>query len=51
MRPIVAQWFFHREAHGQKKQPTYYFQWKEQRPFHIDYWFMPRDWAPNVQRV
>jgi len=36
---------------AKRNSPTYYFQWKEQRPFHIDYWFMPRDWAPNVQRV
>jgi len=43
--------FFHSEAHGEEKQPTYYFQWKEQRPFHIDYCFIPRIWAPNVQRV
>ena len=43
--------FFHREAHGEEKQPTYYFQWKEQRPYHIDYCFIPEEWAPNVQRV
>jgi exodeoxyribonuclease-3 len=42
---------FHREAHGEEKQPTYYFQWKKGRPFHIDYCFIPKDWAPNVQRV
>jgi len=43
--------FFYREGHGQEKQPTYYFQWKEQRPFHIDYCFIPEEWAPHVQRV
>ena len=43
--------FFHNEAHGQEKQPTYYFQWKEQRPFHIDYCFIPRVWTEKVQRV
>lgn len=43
--------FFHREAHGEETQPTYYFQWKEKRPFHIDYCFIPREWLPNVQLV
>ena len=43
--------FFHNEAHGQEKQPTYYFQWKEQRPFHIDYCFIPRVWTEKVRRV
>jgi hypothetical protein len=43
--------FFHREAHGEEKQPTYYFQWKKQRPFHIDYCFIPKIWARRVQRV
>jgi exonuclease III len=43
--------YFHREAHGEEKQPTYYFQWKKQRPFHIDYCFIPEEWTPNVRRV
>ncbi len=43
--------FFHREDHGEEKQPTYYFQWKEQRPFHIDYCFIPEAWAPKLRRV
>jgi len=43
--------FFHREAHGQEKQPTSYFQWNERRPFHIDYCFIPDEWAPRLQRV
>lgn len=43
--------FFHREAHGAERQPTYYFQWKESRPYHIDYCFIPAEWAPNVPCV
>lgn len=43
--------FFYREAHGQERQPTYYFQWKEKRKFHIDYCFIPQEWAQHVQRV
>jgi hypothetical protein len=42
---------FYGEAQGAEKLPTYYFQWKEHRPFHIDYCFIPREWAPRVQRV
>jgi hypothetical protein len=28
-----------------------YFQWKEQKPYHIDYCFIPEEWAPDVQCV
>jgi endonuclease/exonuclease/phosphatase family metal-dependent hydrolase len=42
---------FHREAHGQETQPTYYFQWNRQRPYHIDYCFIPKAWSPKLQRV
>lgn len=41
----------HREAHGKEKQATYYFQWKEERPFHLDYCFIPAKWAANLRRV
>ena len=43
--------YFHREEHGKEKLPTYYFQWKEQRPFHIDYCFIPAKWAPHLRLV
>jgi hypothetical protein len=43
--------YFYREAHGEEKQPTYYFHWKEQRPFHIDYCFIPQEWAPHLRCV
>lgn len=39
------------EDHGREKTPTYYFQWKKQRPFHIDYCFIPEAWASNLRRV
>ena len=48
---VSAYHFFHREAHGEEKQPTYYFQWNEQRPYHIDYCFVPEEWAPKMERV
>ena len=43
--------YFHGEAHGKEKRPTYYFQWNRQRPFHIDYCFIPEIWAPRLSRV
>ncbi len=30
------------ETHGQEKTPTDYLLWKEDRPYHIDYCFVPR---------
>jgi hypothetical protein len=42
---------FHREPHGGEKQATYYFQWKEHQRFHIDYCFIPQEWAQHLERV
>jgi exonuclease III len=39
------------EQHGQETTPTYYFLWKEERPYHIDYCFLPRTWLPRVRLV
>jgi endonuclease/exonuclease/phosphatase family metal-dependent hydrolase len=39
------------EPHGSETKPTYYFQWKESRPCHIDYCFLPLAWAPRLHRV
>jgi endonuclease/exonuclease/phosphatase family metal-dependent hydrolase len=41
----------HNEAHGRETRPTYYFQWNELRPYHIDYCFVPEQWMGKVQRV
>jgi endonuclease/exonuclease/phosphatase family metal-dependent hydrolase len=30
---------------GGELDPTHYFLWKEQRPFHLDYCFVPRRWT------
>jgi endonuclease/exonuclease/phosphatase family metal-dependent hydrolase len=42
---------FNSENHGRETRPTYYFLWKEDRPYHIDYCFLPRDWMKRVSRV
>jgi exodeoxyribonuclease III len=39
------------EVHGRETLPTYYFQWNKDRPFHIDYCFVPKAWAKRILRV
>ena len=39
---------FYDEAHGEESQPTFYFQWKQPNPFHIDYCFIPQQWAARM---
>ncbi|HEY3583590.1 MAG TPA: hypothetical protein VGL90_04335, partial [Casimicrobiaceae bacterium] len=31
--------------------PTYFFRWKEDRPFHIDYCFVPAAWRSSIRSV
>lgn len=42
---------YHGEAHGEETQATYYHSWKEQKPFHLDYCFIPKAWAKRMSRV
>jgi hypothetical protein len=42
---------FHGEEHGSESLSTYYFWWRESRPFHIDYCFLPRTWMSRVRDV
>ena len=35
---------FFDEKYGEETRATHYFQWKADRPFHIDYCFVPADW-------
>ncbi len=39
------------EKHGEETRPTHYFQRKENRPFHIDYCYLPSTWLDNVTTV
>jgi endonuclease/exonuclease/phosphatase family metal-dependent hydrolase len=39
-----------RVAHG-SEEPTLYWQWKREQPFHIDYCFLPRAWVPRIASV
>jgi endonuclease/exonuclease/phosphatase family metal-dependent hydrolase len=39
---------FYSEMHGAETKPTYYFWHREERCFHIDYIFVPREWMQRV---
>jgi hypothetical protein len=51
LKMVSAYHYFHREVAGQETRPTYYFHWKEERPYHIDYCFVPDAWASNIVRA
>jgi len=42
---------FFGEAQGAESRPTCYLLWKEARPYHIDYCFIPQSWMPRLQLV
>jgi endonuclease/exonuclease/phosphatase family metal-dependent hydrolase len=42
---------FHGEPHGGETRPTLYLLKQRQRPYHIDYCFVPRAWLSSVQSV
>jgi hypothetical protein len=41
------------EAHGSEstQRATHYHGWREDRPFHIDYCFVPKSWTPRIEHV
>ena len=48
---VSAYHAFFNEAHGRETQPTYYFQWKQAKAFHLDYCFIPKAWLPALRKV
>lgn len=42
---------FFGEEHGAEKTPTFYFWRRQERPFHIDYCFIPESWVPQIKHV
>ena len=36
---------------SEAETPTYFFRWKENRPFHIDYCFVPAAWRSSIKSV
>ena len=48
---VSAYHHFHGEPQGAETRPTYYFQWKEKTPYHLDHCFVPAAWASDVSSV
>jgi hypothetical protein len=42
---------FHGVPHGDEPHATHYFQWKEKRPFHLDYCYVPLSWRVSAVEV
>ena len=42
---------FFSESQGQETQPTYYFWHHKDRGYHIDYVFLPQQWAAQIKTV
>ena len=42
---------FFGEKHGAETRATFYFHWKESKPFHIDYCFIPEGWVDRLAGV
>lgn len=45
---VSAYHHVHGEAFGAETRATHYFQWKEPKPFHIDYCFLPEAWLDRL---
>jgi exodeoxyribonuclease III len=39
------------ELLGAESQPTYYWQWRQHAPFHLDYCYVPESWLPGLNSV
>lgn len=42
---------YYKEEHGDEKRATYYHEWKECKPFHIDYCFVPKVWCKDKNNI
>ena len=48
---VSAYHHFFGEEQGSETRPTFYLLWKENRPFHIDYCFIPEAWTADIRSV
>jgi endonuclease/exonuclease/phosphatase family metal-dependent hydrolase len=42
---------FFDESHGRESRPTFYLYRKPDRPYHLDFCFIPREWLPRLRSV
>jgi exodeoxyribonuclease III len=51
-RGLVSSYHHHfGETHGKESRPTIYFRHHEDKPYHIDHIFIPREWASRLRTV
>ena len=49
---LVSAYHHHRaQAFGSETDPTFYLHWNQNKPYHIDYCFLPEAWAGEIVRV
>jgi endonuclease/exonuclease/phosphatase family metal-dependent hydrolase len=48
---VSAYHSFFSEDDGAETRPTYYFWHRQERPFHLDYVFLPHSWIERVTNV
>jgi len=48
---VSAYHYVRDEAHGQETEHTFYLHWNEDKPYHIDYCFLPEKWAHGITNV
>lgn len=48
---LISAFHGHVAPDGRPESPTYFHQWDEARPYHLDYCFIPKSWLPNVRSV
>ncbi|MGE3959305.1 MAG: endonuclease/exonuclease/phosphatase family protein [Vicinamibacterales bacterium] len=51
LRLVSAYHEYFKEPFGSESRPTHFFTGKETSPFHLDYCFVPQDWAPRISNV
>ncbi|HEX9459270.1 MAG TPA: hypothetical protein VGA84_09010 [Thermoanaerobaculia bacterium] len=48
---VSAYHHFFGEEQGSETRPTFYLLWKENRPYHIDFCFIPESWTADIRSV
>ncbi len=48
---VSAYHHFHGEEQGSETRPTFFLLWKQERPYHLDYCFIPKEWAGQIESV